>query len=225
MRTKPTRILTTLLAVMLCMAAFSISALAVNDTATASTVSTPDGTGTVVSDTTNGDGKEFLTIKTSDDHVFYLIIDKQKTSNNVYFLDAVTTKDLLSLAQSDGGDSGSSTTTGATKNTQTSDALSTPKAFSTAESSSAPNVSTPAVAGTSQTGKQNNTAKVTAVVILSAVIAGAVILFFKLRKPNASAKNEKDTDEYDFLEDEDTDDKSAPQEETEAPDEETEDDE
>ena len=51
MRTKPARIFATLLAVMLCMAAFSVSALATNDTST-STTSAPDGTGTVVSDTT-----------------------------------------------------------------------------------------------------------------------------------------------------------------------------
>jgi hypothetical protein len=129
MRTKPARIFTTFLAVMLCMAAFSVNALAVNDTASVSTTSTPDGTGSVVSDTTNGDGKEFLTIETSDGNVFYLIIDKQKTGDNVYFLDTVTTKDLLSLTQSDSKDSGSSTaTTDAAKNTQTSEASSTPGA-------------------------------------------------------------------------------------------------
>ena len=91
-----------------CMAAFSINALAVNDTASATKTSTPDGTGSVVSDTANGDGKEFLTIKASDGHIFYLIIDKQKTGDNVYFLNTVTTKDLLSLTQSDSKDSGSS---------------------------------------------------------------------------------------------------------------------
>lgn len=60
---------------------------------------TPEGTGTVVDNATDGDGKEFYTIQTPDEHVFYLVIDKQRTSENVYFLDAVTEKDLLSLAQ------------------------------------------------------------------------------------------------------------------------------
>ena len=41
---------------------------------------TPDGTGTVV---------------------FYLVIDRQRTENNVYFLNAVTEKDLLALAEPD----------------------------------------------------------------------------------------------------------------------------
>ena len=62
---------------------------------------TPEGTGTVVDNATDGDGKEFYTIQTPDEHVFYLVIDKQRTSENVYFLDAVTEKDLLSLAQAE----------------------------------------------------------------------------------------------------------------------------
>ena len=37
---------------------------------------TPDGTGTVVDNCTDEDGKEFYTITTSDESVFYLVIDK-----------------------------------------------------------------------------------------------------------------------------------------------------
>ena len=43
--------------------------------------------------------KEFYTITTADESVFYLVIDKQKTSENVYFLNSVTTDDLLPLAE------------------------------------------------------------------------------------------------------------------------------
>ncbi len=62
---------------------------------------TPDGTGTVVDNATDEDGKEFYTITTADESVFYLVIDKQKTSENVYFLNTVTTDDLLPLAEQD----------------------------------------------------------------------------------------------------------------------------
>ena len=41
---------------------------------------TTDGTGTVVDNATDEDGKEFYTITTADESVFYLVIDKQKTS-------------------------------------------------------------------------------------------------------------------------------------------------
>ena len=60
---------------------------------------TPEGTGTVVDNATDGDGKEFFTITTPSENVFYLIIDRQRDGQNVYFLNAVTEKDLLALAE------------------------------------------------------------------------------------------------------------------------------
>ena len=51
---------------------------------------TPDGTGTVVDKATDKDGKEFYTITTPDENIFFLVIDNQKSSENVYFLNAVT---------------------------------------------------------------------------------------------------------------------------------------
>ena len=53
----------------------------------------------MVDNATDEDGKEFYTITTADESVFYLVIDKQKTSENVYFLNTVTTDDLLPLAE------------------------------------------------------------------------------------------------------------------------------
>ena len=60
---------------------------------------TPNGTGTVVDKATDKDGKEFYTITTPDENIFFLVIDNQKSSENVYFLNAVTEKDLLPLAE------------------------------------------------------------------------------------------------------------------------------
>jgi len=60
---------------------------------------TPDGTGSVVDNATNGDGKEFFTVETSDGNTFYLIVDRQRNSENVYLLNAVTEDDLASLAK------------------------------------------------------------------------------------------------------------------------------
>jgi hypothetical protein len=66
---------------------------------------TPDGTGTVVDDVTDGDGKEFFSIETPDGNVFYLIVDRQRNSENVYLLNAVTEDDLASLAKEGDGKS------------------------------------------------------------------------------------------------------------------------
>ena len=60
---------------------------------------TPAGTGLVVDNATDSDGKEFYTITTPDEHIFYLVIDRQRNTENVYFLNAVTVADLLALAE------------------------------------------------------------------------------------------------------------------------------
>ena len=60
---------------------------------------TPSGTGTVQDNATDGDGKEFFTITTPDENVFYLVIDRQRGTDNVYLLNAVTEADLMSLAK------------------------------------------------------------------------------------------------------------------------------
>ena len=62
-------------------------------------VDVPGGTGTVIENATEEDGKEFYTIMTPDENVFYLIIDRQRNTENVYFLNAVTEADLLPLAE------------------------------------------------------------------------------------------------------------------------------
>lgn len=58
-----------------------------------------DGSGAVVDNATEKDGKEFYTINTPSENVFYLVIDKQRSDKNVYFLNEVTEDDLTALAK------------------------------------------------------------------------------------------------------------------------------
>lgn len=60
---------------------------------------TTGGQGTVIDNATGEDGKEFFTIQTPAEHVFYLVIDRQRGTENVYFLNAVTEADLMALAE------------------------------------------------------------------------------------------------------------------------------
>ena len=53
----------------------------------------------MVDNATDGDGKEFFTIMAADESVFYLVIDRQRETENVYFLNAVTVADLMALAE------------------------------------------------------------------------------------------------------------------------------
>ncbi len=62
---------------------------------------TPDGQGTVVDNVTDEDSKEFFTFTTPNENTFYLVIDRQRESENVYFLNAVTESDLYALAEKD----------------------------------------------------------------------------------------------------------------------------
>lgn len=232
MKKSKIRIFVCLMAAVSCTAAFSVNALAYStgktsptlsssNTAQSSTVSsaassaissgtslkplTPDGTGTVIDNVTNEDGKEFFTVTTPSKHVFYLIIDRQKNAENVYFLDVVTDKDLLALAKSDNEDvSGSSSS----------------KAASAPETSSAPTASTPTVSSVSRPEKQNGSAGIAAVAVLAAVLAGAAVWFFKFRKPGKKDKNKPDPDDYDYTEEDDE--ETEPEDEPEVPDGETE---
>ena len=62
---------------------------------------TPDGGGTVQDNATDQEGKEFFTVTTAAGNVYYLVIDRQRGTENVYFLSPVTEEDLMGLA--DGG--------------------------------------------------------------------------------------------------------------------------
>ena len=66
---------------------------------------TPDGQASVLDNATSEDGKEFFTFSTPAENVFYLVIDKQRQDKNVYFLNSVTEKDLMALADTEDGTS------------------------------------------------------------------------------------------------------------------------
>jgi len=65
---------------------------------------TPPGSATVIDNATSDDGKEFFTFATPEGNVFFLVIDRSRGQDNVYFLNAVTEQDLMALAASSGGD-------------------------------------------------------------------------------------------------------------------------
>ncbi len=64
---------------------------------------TPDGTGSILDEATGDDDKQFYTITTAAGNVFYLIVDGQRDSENVYFLNGVTEEDLMALAEESNG--------------------------------------------------------------------------------------------------------------------------
>ena len=63
---------------------------------------TPDGTGTVVDNIMTVNNIEFFTVTTDNGSDFFLVVDRQRTSNNVYLLNTVTEADLMALAEARG---------------------------------------------------------------------------------------------------------------------------
>lgn len=60
---------------------------------------TPDGQAAVLDNATEEEGKEFYTFETANGNIFYLVVDKERDSDNVYFLNQVTEEDLRSLTE------------------------------------------------------------------------------------------------------------------------------
>jgi hypothetical protein len=69
---------------------------------------TPDGQASVLDNVTSEQEKEFFTFTTPEGNVFFLVVDRQREADNVYFLNAVTERDLLDLAEKSGTDISSS---------------------------------------------------------------------------------------------------------------------
>jgi hypothetical protein len=63
---------------------------------------TPDGTGTVVDNVVTQNEIEFFTVYTEGGNVFFLVVDRQRNTDNVYLLNAVTEADLIALAEQNG---------------------------------------------------------------------------------------------------------------------------
>ncbi len=135
---------------------------------------TPDGTGTVTDTATDEDGKQFYTITTPAGNTFYLIIDLERNSDNVYFLDAVTEADLLALAELSG-----ETVTTAAETEQEAD---------TDTDTDAEPVVEPETEHPESGGNAGMLLLVTAVVL----IGGVAGYYFKIYRPKHQAASEED---------------------------------
>jgi hypothetical protein len=146
---------------------------------------TPEGTGTVADNVTDADGKEFFTVTTVDGNVFYMIIDRQRISDNVYLLNAVTEDDLRSLAKEGNGITESAVPTDAPIATPA--VISTPEPTPEAPASAEPeNSPLPEVIVEPAVAKSNFS---TIILVVLAIALGVGGYYFKVIRPR---NNEKD---------------------------------
>ncbi len=138
---------------------------------------TPNGDGTVMDNATEKNGKEFFTIKTPNDNVFHLIIDRQRTGENVYLLNAVTEEDLLALSQKGNGKTMSAIPTATTKPIEPQPQEETNKT-NTDKQEQKPNTAT-------------NGSSSYLIIGIAVLVVGAVGYYFKIYRPRTQA-NEVD---------------------------------
>ncbi len=158
---------------------------------------TPDGSGTVIDNANETEGKEFFTINSADGNEFYLIIDRHNNADNVYFLNAVTEEDLITLAAENGRTISGGVNTSAIPEAPQNTSEPTP------EPVPEPVAEEPAA------GFLNSNIIILAVV---AVVVGGIAYYVKIVRPkknnfNDNADNDDDDDiGYDEAADEDIDD-------------------
>ena len=156
------------------------------------TIST-SGTGHIVDniDDTESDKLQFITVTAKDGSVFYVVIDKQNSNDNVYFLNTVDISDLNAL----------------TKEGSAQPAVTAP--------TPAPSVS-PAPDAQEQETKQDNTepkqekqpVSSTTLILILALIAAAVVggYYFKVVIPKKKLEQADDLEDFDFENSENADD-------------------
>jgi hypothetical protein len=141
---------------------------------------TQGGAGNVVDNANGSDGKEFFTIDTEDGNVFYLIVDRQRSTENVYLLNAVTEGDLTALAEKDGA------TVGGTS------AIPTPEPTTTPDSTETPVPEPDSPASGMDSGS-------IIFIVLAAAAVGGVGYYFKIvRGKNRASEPEDNEDDDDY---------------------------
>ena len=152
---------------------------------------TPAGQASVLDNATNDDEKEFFTFTTPAGNVFFLIVDRQRGTDNVYFLNAVTEQDLIALAEQSGNQMSGSGAGGIPVST----------APQTPDSSEASDTSEPTTTNPPPTDSGGGNG--TLIFLLVAVaIGGGVGYYFKIVRPKQQGGNgdydDEDEDEEDI---------------------------
>ena len=224
---RKTRILTCLLAVMLCMAAFSMPAFAYADDVdqgitpeapeieetTGGAPLTPEGNLTLIDDilqpeTADGDEvqqKQFITLQSKNGNYFYLVIDRDGDTENVYFLNLVDEADLMALieeAETEAMPEACSCTDKCVVG-----AINTSCAVCHTNMSECAGVEAEPEPDAEEPVEDEKSGSVLPVIVLLLALGGGgAVYWFKFRKPKTDNTGSDDLDDYDYgMDDEDDD--------------------
>ena len=172
---------------------------------------TPDGNLELVDDVTQeSDGKQFITVQSKNDNTFYIVIDRDKDTDNVYFMNLVDEADLMALME-DGEvtlkctcktrcEAGNvDTTCPVCKNNMTE--------CTGEEQEKETEVTTePATDDTEKTESKGSAAPILMLFLIVILGVGGAVYYLKFKKPKTDTKGPVDLDDYDFGDEDDEDD-------------------
>lgn len=178
--------------------------------ATASSPLTPDGNLELVDDVTQeSDGKQFITVQSKNDNTFYIVIDRDKDTDNVYFMNLVDEADLMALMEDgevtvkctcktrcEAGDV--DTTCPVCKNNMV-------ECTGVEEEKEAEATTEPTSEDTEKTESKGSSAPILLVLLIVGLGAGGAVYYLKFKKPKTDTKGPVDLDDYDFGDDDEDD--------------------
>jgi hypothetical protein len=178
--------------------------------ATASSPLTPDGNLELVDDVTQeSDGKQFITVQSKNDNTFYIVIDRDKDTDNVYFMNLVDEADLMALMEDgevtvkctcdtrcEAGDV--DTTCPVCKNNMV-------ECTGVEEETEVKTTTEPTEDDTEKTESKGSSAPILLIVLIIGLGAGGAVYYLKFKKPKTDTKGPVDLDDYDFGDDDEDD--------------------
>ncbi len=178
--------------------------------ATASSPLTPDGNLELVDDVTQeSDGKQFITVQSKNDNTFYIVIDRDKDTDNVYFMNLVDEADLMALMEDgevtvkctcdtrcEAGDV--DTTCPVCKNNMV-------ECTGVQEEKEADTTTEPTADDTEKTESKGSSAPILLIILIVGLSAGGAVYYLKFKKPKTDTKGPVDLDDYDFGDDDEDD--------------------
>ena len=175
---------------------------------------TPDGNLTLIDDflqievpgdeETEQVEKQFITVQSKNGNTFYIVIDRNGETENVYFLNLVDEADLMALMESEDGETAAPTCSCTDKcvvgaiNTNCEICRTNMSECTGKEAVVEPEPTEPVEEPTEEP-KSTNFMPIIVVLILGA--GGFAVYWFKFRKPKTKTSGSSDLDDYDFGED------------------------